>query len=120
MADRTQIEQRMNFTRENCRMMREALLKIVYWNRDTADKGAPRPLARDVAEAAKNVVMLDLALLKAEIETGMYKKPIDALAKDIAYQPLPEEIRTVVISSWRRGGLLPAAVIEEMVPAHTV
>lgn len=120
VADRTQIEQRMNFTRENYRMMREALLKIVYWNRDTADKGAPRPLARDVAEAAKNVVMLDLALLKAEIETGMYKKPIDALAKDIAYQPLPEEIRTVVISSWRRGGLLPAAVIEEMVPAQTV
>ena len=51
--------------------------------------------------------MLDLALLKAEIETGMYKKPIDALAKDIAYQPVPEEIRTVVISSWRRGGSAP-------------
>ena len=116
VADRTQIEERMNFTRENYRMMREALLKIVYWNRNTTDKGAPRPLARDVAEAAKNVVMLDLALLKAEIETGMYKKPIEALAKDITYQPLPEEIRTVVITSWRRGGLLPAATIEQMVP----
>src|SRR4249919_3356245 len=34
VADRTQIEQRMNFTRENYRMMREALLKTVYWNRD--------------------------------------------------------------------------------------
>ena len=29
-ADRTQIEQRLNFTRENYRMMREELLKIVY------------------------------------------------------------------------------------------
>jgi hypothetical protein len=29
--DRTKIEQRMAFTRENYRMMREELLKIVYW-----------------------------------------------------------------------------------------
>jgi hypothetical protein len=33
-ADRTQIEQRLNFTRENYRMMREELLKIVYWRDD--------------------------------------------------------------------------------------
>jgi hypothetical protein len=29
--DRAQIEQRMAFTRENYRVMREELLKIVYW-----------------------------------------------------------------------------------------
>ena len=38
-------------------------------------------------EAAKSVAMLDLALLKAEIETGMYKKPIEKLAADIRYDP---------------------------------
>jgi hypothetical protein len=31
VADRRQIEERMDFTRENYRMMREELLKIVYW-----------------------------------------------------------------------------------------
>jgi hypothetical protein len=60
--------------------------------------------------------MLDLALLKAEIETGMYKKPIELLAKEIHYEPLPDEIRAVIIASWKRGGLLPAATIERMVP----
>jgi hypothetical protein len=30
-ADRTQIEQRMNFTRENYRTMRDRMLKIIYW-----------------------------------------------------------------------------------------
>ena len=30
-CDRTKIEERMNFTRENYRMMRERLLKIIYW-----------------------------------------------------------------------------------------
>lgn len=35
-AGRTQIEERLAFTRENYRMMREELLKIVYWSPETA------------------------------------------------------------------------------------
>jgi hypothetical protein len=104
-ADRTQIEERMNFTRENYRMMREELLKIVYWTPDNAVPGVPKPLAKDRIEAAKNVVMMDLALLSAEIANGMYRKPIDAIAKEFQYEPLSPEIRTVVIAAWTRGGL---------------
>jgi len=80
-GDRTQIQQRMNFTRENYRMMRERMLKIIYWTppEEIADLRDLRPpLNKDVIEAAKNVVMMDLALLQAEIANGMYKKPIDA------------------------------------------
>jgi hypothetical protein len=102
----------MNFTHENYRMMREELLKIVYWKDGDL---VPKPLARDKVEAAKNVVMLDLALLNAAIANGMYKKSIEALAREIHCEPLPDEIRTVIIASWRRGGLLPAATIEKMV-----
>jgi hypothetical protein len=71
----------------------------------------------DAIEAAKNFAMLDVTLLKAEIECGMYKKPIEVLAKEIHYDPLPDEVRAVIIASWKRGGLLPAAAIEQMVPA---
>jgi hypothetical protein len=86
---RTQIEERMNFTRENYRMMREELLKIVYWQPDGSREeddeyvvdGPKPPSARDRIEAAKNVVMMDLALLSAEIANGMYKRPIEALAE---------------------------------------
>jgi hypothetical protein len=38
-VDCTQIEQRMQFTRENYRMMREQLSKIVYWKDGDAGKG---------------------------------------------------------------------------------
>jgi hypothetical protein len=65
--DRTRIEERMNFTRENYRMMREELLKIVYWSADAVAEGERRPPARGRIEAAKNVVMMDLALLAAGI-----------------------------------------------------
>jgi hypothetical protein len=115
-ADRTQIEERMNFTRENYRMMRDRLLKIIYW--DPEEHAEQRgPLNRDVIEAAKNIVMMDLALLQAEIANGMYKKPLDEIAKEIRYDPLPDEVRIVVIRSWRNFGLLPEKTIQEMVPA---
>ncbi len=117
-ADRTQIEERMNFTRENYRMMRERLLKIIYW-KPAEDPGSRRPWNGDVIDAAKTLVMLDLALLKAEIEIGMYKKPLEVLAKEIHYAPLAPEVRTVIIQSWRNFGMLPAATIEEMVPEKT-
>jgi hypothetical protein len=93
----------------NYRMMREELLKIVYWNPDTATIGVPKPLARDRIEAAKNVVMMDLALLSAEIANGMYKKPIDVIVTEYRHDPLPDEVRAVIIASWKRGGLLPVA-----------
>lgn len=45
--DGTQIEQRMAFTRENYRMIREELLKVVYWTVDDHTTGTPKSLARD-------------------------------------------------------------------------
>jgi hypothetical protein len=62
--------------------------------------------------------MMDLALLSAEIANGMYKKPIEAIAREIHYDPLPEDVRTVIIAAWMRGGLLPAAT--RMVPEKSV
>jgi hypothetical protein len=52
---------------------------------------------------------------KAEIETGMYKKPIEAVAREVRYDRLPAEARTVVIQSWKNFGLLPPGFIEQMV-----
>jgi hypothetical protein len=117
-ADRTKIEERMQFTRENYRMMRERLFEILYWKQDD-HPGQKPPLNRDVNEAAKNIVMMDLAILSAEAAAGMYKKPIDMIAKEFRYDPLPDEIRVAVIASWKRGGLLPAATIERLVPVLT-
>lgn len=117
-VDRATIEPRLAELKENYRVMREELLKIVYWTPENALPGAPKALVRDRVEAAKSVVMLDLAVLNAEAAAGMFKKPIEMLAREIHYEPLPDEIRAVIIASWRRGGLLPAAAVEAMVPVQ--
>lgn len=114
--DRAKIDERLAFTRENYRMMRTELMKIVYWAAENAPEGTRPPRAQDRIEAAKNVVMMDLALLQAEVLNGIYKRPVEEIAKTFAYEPVPGEIRTVIIASWARGGLLPAATVHEMVP----
>lgn len=116
-VDTAKIEPRLAELRENYRLMREALLKIVYWTPADHQEGMAKPLARDRVEAAKSVVMMDMALLQAEAAAGLYKRPIEEMAKAIHYEPLPGEVRVAVIAAWRRGGLLPQATIEQMVPA---
>jgi hypothetical protein len=74
------------------------LLKIVYWKPEDSESGIARPATKDRVEAAKNVVMMDLALLSAEIANALYKKPIAVIAKEIHYEPLPEEMRAVIIA----------------------
>jgi hypothetical protein len=106
-SDRMQIEDRMKITRANHRISRKALLEII-------NSGVP---ARDRVEDAKALVMLDLAVFKAEFETEMFKKSIEVLAKEFHYDPLPPEIRAAVIAAWIRGDMLPRATIEKMAPS---
>jgi hypothetical protein len=96
----------MNHTRENHRIARDAVLEIIH----------SRAPSKDRVEAAKALVMLDLAVFKAELETGMFKKPIDLIAKEFRYDPLPDEVRAVIIASWTRGGWLPRAAVDQMEP----
>jgi hypothetical protein len=91
---------------QNYRISREALLGIIN----------SKATSKDRVEAAKALVMLDLAVFKAELETGMFKKPVEELVREIHYDPLPDDVRMVTIAAWSRGGLLPAAAVEEMVP----
>jgi len=116
-ADRTKIEERLNVTREKFRLAGERLLKIIQWEPPEDDPKARAPYNDDVIEASKNLAMLDIALLKAEIECGMYRKPIELLAKEVHYEPLPFEIRSVIIAAWQRGAMLPRKTVEQIIPA---
>jgi hypothetical protein len=43
----------------------------------------------------------------------MYKKPIEELTKTVHYEPLPAQMRQVIIAGWIRGQLLPKSLVEE-------
>jgi hypothetical protein len=106
-ADRTQLNERMNVAREKCRIASDRFLKVMQ---------DPYASNKDVIEAAKNFAILELALMQAEISNGFYAKPIDVIAREFQFEPLPPEVRTVVIAAWMRGDMLPRAAIEQMIP----
>jgi hypothetical protein len=112
-ADRTKLEERLQFTRRelppHARAAHEdGLVERRIW-RQTASN-------RDVNEAAKNIVIMDLAILQAEAAAGMYKKPLEVLAREVRYEPFPIEVRAVVIAAWQRGGLLSSATVKATAP----
>jgi len=102
----------LQVAREKFRLASERLLHIILWQPDADNPLSRQPLNKDVIDAAKNFAMLDLALVQAEIANGLYKKPIEQLTEEVHYEPLPAEVRTVVIAAWQRGGLLPKATVE--------
>lgn len=114
--DRTKIEERISFTRENYRMARERLVQIIYWEPNPEQPLERKPNNRDVVEACKNLVMLDLAVLSAEVSAGMYRSEQEA-AQKLHYAPMPEERRTIVIQQFITWGMLPKAQVESIVPA---
>lgn len=61
-ADHTKIAERLNFTRENYRLVRERLMKIVYWEPDPEIpiEKQRAPYNEDVIEAATKLVMSTL------------------------------------------------------------
>lgn len=73
-------------------------------------------LAREMVEAAKSVVMLDLAVLKCRgrsrdvREAGQRTGEVSALR--VATRRHPRGL----IAAWQRVGLLPRGTIEQMVP----
>jgi hypothetical protein len=64
-------------------MMREELLKIVLLDAGQAVPGVQKPLAKDHVKAPKNVV--HDGSCAPEIANGMYKEPIESMAKEFRY-----------------------------------
>jgi hypothetical protein len=114
-ADRLSVEKRFVFSRENYRIARERLMRVMYWTPENPLPGMKAPLPMDIIEAAKAVVELDMKFLNMELANGFYKRPIAEEAAKIHYEPLPKEVRTAIISTWQNFGLLPSAAIERMV-----
>lgn len=115
-ADHMKVEDRLTKLRETYRVGRERLMQVLFWTPESASmRGIKPPLPMDIIEAAKALVVLDIAVLNAELANGLYRKPIEEIAKQLHYEPLPGPVRAEIVSAWRRFNMLPAHVVEEVV-----
>ncbi|AVT83675.1 hypothetical protein [Rhodopseudomonas palustris] len=109
-VDQAKINERIAQTRATFSIARERLMAILYWQKGS---GLKKPDARDVVDAAKNLVMLDLAIMNAEIANGIYRDQAEAL-KHRDYSTLPEEQRTMIVNAFAKWGFLPAGATAQL------
>lgn len=119
-ADHTAIETRLSQMRESYRLVRERYMRILFWTPESAApggslEGIKPPLPIEIVKAGEALVMLDIAIFNAETANGLYRKPVEQLASEFEYRPLPEEVRTRIVETWIRWGPLPKAAVREMV-----
>ena len=55
---------------------------------------------------------------KAEIETGMFKRPIEQVTKNFRYEPVSGEMRAGDHRSLAARKLLPPPTVEQMMPGR--
>ena len=60
--------------------------------------------------------MVDLA--QCGVASNMCKKPYEPILREMHYDPLPEDVRLVLIQSWKNFGMLPPGAVEKMVTAQ--
>ena len=113
--DRATIGPRLTALRETYRVSRESLLNIL--ERGKLEYGKGRPWDSTIVEAARSLVMLDIAVLNAEVANGLYKNLNEAAAQ-LNYPALPEEQRGQIISVFQKWNILPPGSLVEHVTIH--
>ena len=112
-VSRSKITKRLGEIRETHRLGRERLLRIIYWSPENALPGIRPPSSVAIIEAVKALVMLDLAIMNAEVANGVYKD-IEEAASHRDYTELPQEHRQTIVSAFAKWGVLPAGATAQI------
>jgi hypothetical protein len=106
--DEVKISERMTKTRGRFDVAIQRLFKIAFWEWDFLKEGIPMPTAGEQVQALATIGKMDIALLQAEMDAGVFERKLGTV--DLAIrrsQPLTPEAREILLKAWRNWGLLP-------------
>jgi hypothetical protein len=106
-SDDSIIEERMTATRERFRMATERLFKIAFWNIEYLKEGIMMPKITEQIAAINALTRIDLALLQAEMDAGMFKRHLGTLELEQRSKPLDPEYRNLVMNALKAWGVKP-------------
>lgn len=107
-ADNVQIGERLSKTRERFSVMIDRLMKIAYWKPEYIRDGIWPPETKDIVKALDTIQKMDLSLLQAEMDSGIYERHLGKLDIEVARkQPIPENIRTAAWQVFKNWGIVP-------------
>ena len=100
--DRTGVKERVQETKERYRLLTSQLTRIAYATEDLQRENSAKPSYRERISAMSAIMKHDLALLNAEIETGVLKKDAKEELHDARSQPLDPESRAAIFSAVKK------------------
>lgn len=116
-VDTQKIQERLAITKESYRLIIQNLWRIIDWQWEYHDKyGIDPPKNDERIRAANTLIKLDLAILKAEMDAGIFERKLGEVDINIHRSlPLPEETMHKIAQAFFNWGidLKPKAALPE-------
>ncbi len=107
-SDQQEIGQRLSQTRQRFEVMMEKLYKIAFWRIDFIKEGYYMPEYKDQIKAMDSIAKMDLALLQAEMDAGVFQRHLGKIDIEVARrQPIPDSVRVSAWTVFKNWGIVP-------------
>jgi hypothetical protein len=111
-SDRKRVSARLTEISERCATMQKQLLLIAYWQPEyLPHNGIKAPRLSDRINAIRTITQLDLMLLRAELDVGMYEDRRASLEEMLRQGLLPQELHEQVVGVFRTWKLQPSPTL---------
>jgi hypothetical protein len=105
-VDTQKVNERLAETKERYRVITDKLWKIIDWKIEYVDEGIGMPQIQDVIRAANTIVKLDLAILKAEMDAGIFDRKLGTVDVNVyRAAPLDPETADRITKAFKRWGI---------------
>lgn len=101
-SDRTKLNERVAEVRELYNVLSENLIRTIYWNWESLELcGIDKPNEKERQSAIKSLAQMKLALLRIELDTGMFENKQLAISEMLQQGTLPSELHEQIIGVFR-------------------
>lgn len=101
--NRVDLSERIAQTKERYRIVFERLARIAFYSKEMMELGMPPPEYSDQIRALETIVKLDLAILNAEMDAGIFERALGTMKIE---HTLPEEEKKKIRNVFEKWGLL--------------
>ncbi len=100
----SEIEGRLAQTKQRFSMIFERLFKIAFWEWKYMEEGIFMPEVKDQIKAMEAIMKMDIALIQAEMDAGIFKRNLGTLEIQKRNAPLTPERKTEILDVLKNWG----------------
>jgi len=112
-VDRQKLSHRVAQLKERERVVVDRLVRIAFYTDDLKKEGLPPPSYKDQIAALNSIMKLDLAILNAEMDMGIFERHLGTLEIERRNTPISKEMREQMRQAFINCGFFPKEQIKD-------